>query len=205
MQRVRPLLVLLFLTACEPQPVLIDADRGAADAASATADVQLPPVPSLELLDTPSRYPDQSWSVAGLHLERDTMRDQAVSVTGILQEIYVCEVPLPAPTGEAAAPAPTGPSLVPQRVRAGCKGPHLFISDTLRSRQRLLVTGYNAAWYEPQLIVGQRYVFDGRFAQQTSGFISTDDGLLVVTGIRGNGVTDPAATGTAPAAAPAGP
>lgn len=175
--------------------ILIAGALGACDAVSPPAgtgepdesarypetDVQLPPVPTLDLAEVPHTYDDGSHSVFGLVLQREELRDTEVRVTGIVQSIYECEVPV-----EADAEP-----LAPGAVRPGCNRPHLYIADSLRSSQRMLVTGYDAALYEPQLQVGNRYVVQGVYRNETRGFISSEDGLLVASAFEGDGIVIP--------------
>lgn len=175
---------------CQPgQSPLGGARQADTGPALSPADVQLPPVPNLDLVDVPAVYDDGSRSVSGVLLNRDELQDTAMRVTGILQEIYVCDVPLDPDAGQAEEPEPGQPARF--RVRPGCLRPHVYIADSLRSGQRLLVTGYDPLVYEPQLRPGTKYTFDGVYVHQTRGFISTEDGLLVVTAITGEGIVLP--------------
>lgn len=156
------------------------------------ADVQLPPVPNLELIDVPETFDDGSYSVSGLARHRAELRGQPVRVTGILHTLYTCEVGNQGVDGAAGELAPdAGPSEASDGVRPGCLRPHLYLADSLRARRRILVTDYDASLYEPQLVPGQRYTVFGRYDQQTRGFVSTEDGLVVATQIVGDGITIP--------------
>lgn len=149
------------------------------------ADVQLPPVPRLDMVDRPRQYEDGSWSVTGLWLSRAEQLGEALRVTAVVEEIYVCDVPTDAEeTGAVEADEE------PRRdvVRPGCLRPHLRIADDRRSRRTLLVTGYEAWHWEPQLEPGQRVTVEGRFQQQARGFVSSDDGLLIADAFVGEGI-----------------
>jgi hypothetical protein len=171
------------------------------------AQVDLPAVPPLDLLDTPPRHPDGSWSVSGLYLQRDALRDQDLRVTGIVRSIYRCDAEAEQVEGdlaELAGSAPIDPDadpndggdgeevvVRPSRWRPGCRLPHMEIVDNLRADYQMLVVGYDADLYEPQMRPGARYVFEGRFARQAAGFMSTENGLLVVRTIEGEGIALP--------------
>lgn len=186
MKRFGLVLMLLVATGCEPGQAIF----GSVDVGEDTehnlppADVQLPPVPSLELVDVPETYEDGSYSVSGLMLNRENLRNTPVRLTAILHSVYECDVPRE--EGE------DGEELAAEdryEIRPGCLRPHMYFVDSLRGRQRMLATGYDAATYEPQVNPGQRYVVHGVYRQQTRGFISTEDGLMVVDEIEGEGVT----------------
>lgn len=185
---------LIFLVACDagqaPWNTQASADAGPN---RPPADVQLPPVPNLDLVDVPAQYDDGSYSVSGLMLARQQMRNMPVRVTAILHSIYQCEAEERGVEGEAAELAAPPEAERPFEVRPGCMRPHMYFVDSLRGRQRLLVTGYDAALYEPQMHPGQRYVLHGVYAQETRGFISTEDGLVVVDRIEGEGIVMPTA------------
>ena len=197
-----PFLTLLAfaLVACDPSALpwatsgTIDVDD--ARASYPPADVQLPPVPNLELIDVPPTYDDGSYSVQGLILNRTEAMDQMIRVTGILQEVYECEVGTIGVEGEAGELAVPVEPEDDFAVRPGCLRPHLYLVDHLRARQRLLVTGYEHEVYEPQIRPGMRYTAVGMYAQQTRGFISTEDGLLVASAIDGDGIVVPPPEGT---------
>ncbi len=146
------------------------------------ARVELPPVPSLEMLDADRQYDDGSYSVIGVILDRNELRGRQLAITGIVDSIYVCPTaPIPVAEGEEPGPENEG-------TRAGCLLPHIYIRDSARSSRRMLVAGYNAELYEPQLSVGGRYRFDGEYSERTRGFTSTEFGLLVASQISGSGV-----------------
>lgn len=190
-----PALLLVF-TACDPSAMPWSQSSGTIDAEDPRAnyppvDVQLPPVPNLELVDVPPTYDDGSYSVQGLMLNSSDTFGQTLRVTGILQEVYQCAeeaLGIEGEVGDLAAPAAPEDEF---EVRPGCLRPHVYLVDHLRARQRLLVTGYDAALYEPQLTPGIRYTIVGRYQQQTRGFISTVDGLLVAAEILGDDIVIP--------------
>lgn len=158
-----------------------------------TPSVDLPPVPALELLDLPRQYEDGTWSVTGILLQREALRQTDLRLTGVIQEIYACELPTPEDAEgieEAADSADAEPEALPTRdtVLPGCLRPHLFIADSMQSTRRLLVTGYLAAHWETQVSAGQRVTVVGRYAQEARGFISTEEGLLLAEAFEGEGI-----------------
>ncbi len=171
-------------------PIIVPAPE-VADDGLAPAQVSLPAVPPLTILDHPRTYDNGSYSVSGLMLARDALRDESLSVTGIISSVYACqgqqqddlvEVDVSAlPVGEAV---PSNPSMV------GCNLPHFYVVDNVRSNQRLLVTDYDPTVWEPQLRVGNRYLFRGQFTQRARGFTSTEHGLLRLEAAEGSGIAD---------------
>lgn len=168
-------------------PIIVPAPE-VSDEGLAPAQVSLPAVPPLTILDYPRTYDNGSYSISGLMLARDALRDESLSVTGIISSIYVCEgqqqelveVDLSAPALDEAVPS--NPSMV------GCNLPHFYIVDNVRSNQRLLVTDYDPTVWEPQLRVGTRYLFRGQYTQRARGFTSTEHGLLRLETIEGSGI-----------------
>lgn len=159
------------------------------------ARVNLPATPRLDLLEARQTLDDGTLTVAGLLLQRETLRDADVRVTGIVQTIYRCELAQGPGEGSAAgselAGTPSEQATSAVTRRAGCLLPHIYVVDNLRSDNRMLVTGYDAAHYEPQLEVGGRYVFEGRYTQRAPGFMSTEYGLLDTLRIVGERVVQP--------------
>jgi hypothetical protein len=189
-----------FLTACPepPSAPIIIAQEQPSEAGLAPAQVALPQVPPLTILDIPRTYEDGTYSISGLMLSREALREEEIEVTGIISTIYQCEGQALVAEGSMAAMAMAGVEpLVRETTSVGCNLPHLYIVDNLRSAQRLLVTGYDAEHWEPQLRPGTRYTFAGRYAQRAAGFLSTEYGLLVADSIEGSGVVAPGAEGSA--------
>lgn len=156
-----------------------NSDNGTA-ASSAEAprneNVNLPPVPNLPLLDIPRTYPDGTHSVMGVLIDREQLLLSTITISGMVVDVYECEE-----TGGAGDAGEDG-------LRAGCLYPHFYIADTPDSPKRILVTGYNAAHYEPQLQPMTRYRFTGHYSVQARGFSSSENGLLSVDAIEGSGV-----------------
>jgi hypothetical protein len=179
-----------FLAACQPPsvPVMILSEPPS-EAGLAPAQVALPPVPPLTILDIPRTYDDGSYSISGLMLSREALREEALEVTGIVSEIYQCEGSSRSVEGELAELAASPDEPVARFTNnVGCKMPHLYIVDSLRSSQRLLITGYDPELWEPQLKPGTRYRFDGTYSQRAPGFLSTEYGLLLTENMEGSGV-----------------
>lgn len=172
-------------------PVMVFTDPPS-ETGLAPAQVALPPVPPLTILDIPRTYDDGSYSISGLMLSREALREEELQVTGIVSEIYQCEGSSRSVEGEIAALAAL-PDEPIARVTSdvGCKMPHLYIVDSLRSSQRLLITGYEAELWEPQLKPGTRYRFDGTYSQRAPGFLSTEYGLLLAENMEGSGLYGP--------------
>jgi hypothetical protein len=194
--RLACLIALAFaLLACDPSAMPWNVsgtiDVGDPRANYPPADVHLPPVPSLELVDVPPTYDDGSYSVQGLMLMREETMNQTLRVSAILQEVYQCDERALVVEGEAGELAVPNEPEDEFAVRPGCLRPHFYLVDHLRARQRLLVTGYDHALYEPQVTPGLRYTVVGTYSQQTRGFISTENGLLVAATISGDGIVLP--------------
>lgn len=141
--------------------------------------VNLPAVPALPLLDIPREYEDGSLSVIGLMIERDDHMLETVSVAGMVVEIYECEA-----ADGAKEKGEDG-------LVEGCLYPHFYIADTPDSPKRMLVTGYDAQHYEPQLQVMTRYRIHGTYSIQAHGFSSSETGLIVADAIEGSGIEAP--------------
>ncbi|MBN1945683.1 MAG: hypothetical protein JW797_08395 [Bradymonadales bacterium] len=159
-------------------------------------EVDLPVVPQLET-DRIYQHPDGSLSVWGLLQRRDDYLGQPVRVTAAVTQIYLC--PTRAQQGEydrmielGTRYLPPEGSGMPEAPMERCAFPHLFVADRLGVEQTLLVTGYEAE-LEPQLEVGQQYLFEGRYMDQARGFIRAGEGLLWVEQIVGGTLGQPTA------------
>lgn len=152
--------------------------RVAPDVERPEPDVQLPPVPSLQMVDVPPLYEDGAFSIAGLFLEQETHMDREVVVRGVVREVYACEVEPPADHEEG-------------EVVPGCHQPHIRVGDSPNATRDVLVTGYDAQHWEPQFQPGMELTIMGRYQQQARGFISPEDGLIVTDSFLGEGLTAP--------------
>ncbi len=160
-----------------------------ADEGLAPAQVALPPVPPLTILDVPRTYPNGAYSISGLMLAREALRDEPVKVMGIIASIYECQERRERIEALATLAEVNGGEPVANGVSdAGCLMPHFYIVDSVRSPQRLLITDYDPSIWEHQLKVGNRYLFEGTYAQRAPGFTSTEDGLLTLESIEGSGI-----------------
>lgn len=189
------LLAGLLASGCDDVNRLMGGDDGAAEAAedgdAPPANVNLPPVPSLDLLDVPKQYPDGAWSVIGAIQNKDSLFGETLTIQAILIEQYKCDVPANEDTdGEAAGtdkPGGDSAEAAANPNRPGCLRPHLYLADTESGTRRLLATGYDHRLYDSQLQEGLRYAFTGSYREASAGF-SSSDGLLVVDRIEGNGI-----------------
>lgn len=143
------------------------------------ANVNLPPVPPLPLLDIPREYPDGSLSGMGLTINRDANMGKKVSVSGLVVEKYECEQP-EAPRGRNAQPA------------SPCLYPHFYLADSPSSSRRILVTGYDSS-YDEQIQVNTRYTVNGLYTVQATGFQASEWGIIIPDSIEGSGIKQPQA------------
>ncbi len=176
--------IVFFLVGCSPEE--------SADAPTEEGplpEVNLPPVPEIDI-DRPVEYPDGSLSVFGLSLRTPELFTQNVRVTGYVDEVYICEF---RPQMEASDRAIRYRRYMTEEeyttgVAEGtgfderCQYPHLYVTDSLGSERRLLITGYEAPM-EPLFLVGDRLVFEGRFVEETRGINRAGAGLIFVTSI----------------------
>lgn len=163
-----------------------DAPKSSANEAPINENVKLPPVPDLPLLDIPRTYDDGSLSVIGLMIDRDKYMLDDVSVSAMVVEIYTCDE-----TQDADKKGKNKKDAGNDGLVEGCLYPHFYIADTPDSPKRLLVTGYNAAHYEPQLQETTRYRVHGVYTIQASGFSSSETGLIIADRIEGSGIVQP--------------
>lgn len=144
------------------------------------ANIDLPPVPPLPLLDIPREYPDGTLSAMGLTLKRDENMAKKVAVSGIVVDKYVCETPEDT-RGRRGAAAPASP----------CLYPHFFLADSPTSTRRILITGYDSS-YESQLMENTRYTVRGLYTVQATGFQASEWGIIIPDAIEGSGIQQPA-------------
>ena len=161
-------------------------DAGAAGGDGPVHRVNLPPVPPMPLMEIPETHDDGSWSIMGILRNRDQHMGQTVTVSGLLQDVYECELAA-AQRAEAErnARGRRGAPAEPPAPVAGCNYPHMFIADTMNSPRRIMLVDYQAEYYEPQMEPGLRYTVRGRYTTSSRGFTATEDGLIVVSSIRG--------------------
>jgi hypothetical protein len=122
-------------------------------------------------------------------LAREALRDESISVMGVIASIYECaERRERIEALQTLAETGVGEPVANGVSDAGCLMPHFYIVDSVRSPQRLLITDYDPSLWEPQLHVGNRYLFRGTFAQRAPGFTSTENGLIALEVIEGSGI-----------------
>lgn len=186
------LLIAVATSACDDIEQMLSGDNSQeanVQSDEPPANVNLPAVPRLDLLDIPAQYPDDSRSVIGAIQSKDDLFGETLTVKAILVDLYQCDVPAAAEGAEgdvAAADADHEPEALDPN-RAGCLRPHMYLADTENSPRRLLATGYDHRLYDSQLEAGLRYTFTGSYREASAGF-SSSDGLLVVDKIEGNGL-----------------
>src|SRR5690625_277627 len=182
--------ILLFSAAASLAMIGCSKDADSQTSGNAEApvneNVKLPPVPDLPLLDIPRVYDDRSLSVIGLMIDRDKYMLEEVTVSAMIVETYECEHAKDADKKSKGKKEAGSDGLV-----EGCLYPHFYIADTPDSPKKILVTGYNASHYEPQLQETTRYRFHGVYSIQASGFSSSESGLIIADRIEGSGLTQP--------------
>lgn len=162
-----------------------DSDQADAESNLPKPDVDLPPVPNINV-DRPVLHPDGTLTVWGVLQGLEEYLNQWVTVRGYVKHVYVCdnrEAQIARDnlirrgeldeTDEATA-----------AILERCNYPHLYIADHLSSERELLVTGYGPD-LEARLIAGQQYTFGGRFVEETRGFRHAGQGLIYSTSVTG--------------------
>ena len=145
--------------------------------------LNLPAPPRILKPSTPEAYPDGVLSIYGLRRFPERYLKKEVRVRGFVQGVYECpwaEFHEKARKASERARRLGRPAPKPEQSYPPCKQPHLFMTDTPRSRRKLLVVGYDPEeTKEPE--VGQRILLTGTFANDSlEGFISPE-GLLRLT------------------------
>ena len=146
-----------------------DAPEGEADDAEVVPDIEvnLPPVPSLDTT-RPIHHADGSYSIWGVAEQRDVLLDEVITVTGYVTEVYVCEHRNTQEQWDRSVMFREEPADGLTAPEERCNYPHLFIADDLVAERSLLITGYRAQ-VESLFQVGQQYVFEGRYQDETRG------------------------------------
>jgi hypothetical protein len=171
-------------------------------------DVNLPPVPQISA-NRPMRHPDGSLTVWALSQQMTEHLGQDVRLTAYARDIYVCEYRNQQAAGDRIIrerlylTQEEVEQLERERLGTGegtggleerCLYPHLYVADTMTSERMLLVTGYGVP-LEQRLRVGEQYVFEGRFLEETRGFNAAGRGLIYVFNISGGSLDLPEGEG----------
>lgn len=160
-------LLALSFVACEAEGPEIPADEFPPDPDLPPAVVDLPSPPPASAFEIKEFNEDNSLRVEGIVGNRDKYLDEEVEVRATIAEIR----------GDC------DPRRARQRGET-CLEPHLLITDHIDDDRRLLVVGYpNSFLRQARLQVGEEYLFKGLYEQMAHGFISTEDGLLVVSSV----------------------
>jgi hypothetical protein len=198
--RMLVLVVLAVTAGCQgdqPQGEASAPDRGP------RPDVSLPPVPQITA-DRPMRHPDGSLTVWALQQQMSEHLGQDVRVTAYVREIYVCEVRDQQVAGDRMirerlyltqaeveelerARLGTGEGTGPEQR---CLYPHMYVADTMATERTLLVTGYGLP-LEQRMRVGEQYLIEGRFLEETRGFNRAGLGLVYAFNISGGSLDLP--------------
>lgn len=201
----RRLVCLLFLsalalTACKSDQVVPEEshpDHGP------RPEVNLPPVPQINA-NQPMRHPDGSLTIWALSQRMSDYLGQDVRVTAYAREIYVCPFRDRQIAGDRLIrerlylTEDEMAQLEQQAVGTGegsnpeerCLYPHMFVADSMTSDRTILVTGYGVP-LEERLRVGDQYVIEGRFVEETRGFNAAGRGLIYAYNITGGSLDLP--------------
>ena len=200
------LLAILTLPACEREQ---GEEASSEPEPGAEIEVDLPPVPDINI-ERPTQYPDGSISIWALGANRAQYLEQPVRVTAYTIEIYTCpfrqqmeardrliryrnyltedEMASLEQVGFGEGADVGSGEGTGQEGR--CNYPHMFIADSMNSEHTLLVTGYGPA-LEARLVVGERYLFEGRLLEETRGFNAAGRGLIYVSHMSGGSLDLP--------------
>lgn len=129
-------------------------------------EVKLPPPPSFNKEHPPASYQDGTLSVYGLRQELSGYLDKAVSVKGIVVDVYECPT---CPKGAACRP---------------CSRPHFWLGDSKDTPKdhALIVADLPEKpnrKKQREIVTGARLVVTGRFAKRSNTGFAASDGLLI--------------------------
>lgn len=163
-------LVLLLGGACDNSTPEAPLDEFPADPDLPAAVVDLPAPPPATAFEVRERNDDGSLRIEGLISNRDRYLGENVEVQGVITEMQGdCDARRARERGES------------------CPEPHLFIRDHADDDRMLLVVGYtNDQRRRLRLAQGGEHLFGGRYTRMAEGFVSTEDGLLVLEKIDGD-------------------
>ncbi len=157
------------LVACDNTPPEIPLDEFPADPDLPPAVVELPTPPPASAFEIREYNDDGTLRIEGLISNRDRFLEEEVAVKGVITEIQ----------GDC------DPRRARQRGET-CPEPHLFIRDDADDDRRLLVVGYtNDQRRQFRLNEGSEFLFGGTYTRMAEGFVSTEDGLLVLSSLDG--------------------
>lgn len=158
------LLALLF-SACESSAPEQPLDEFPPDPDLPTAVVDLPAPPPPSAFEIREFNEDNTLRVEGLMSHRDRYLNKPVEVRGFIHEIRGdCDPGRAARRGER------------------CEKPSFFIVDHMDEDRRLRVVGYSNDFRRSAgLTVGGEHLFGGNYRQMGAGFVSSEDGLLILT------------------------
>lgn len=162
------------LSACDsdaPEPSL---DEFPPDPDLPAAVVDLPSPPPATAFEIREHNEDGTLRVEGVMGNRDRYLESDVEIRGFVHEIL----------GDC------DPARARQRGES-CPEPHFYIVDHPDEDRRLMVVGYdNDFRRQARLNTGGEHVFKGRYRQMHQGFVSTEDGLLVLSALDDREVKD---------------
>lgn len=160
--------LLLVAPACSsPGGPEIPADEFPPDPDLPPAVVDLPPPPPATAFEIREFNDDGSLRVEGLISNRDRYLEETVQVRGVITEIEGdCDPGQAKKRGEP------------------CPKPHIFIRDHADEDRRVMVVGYSPKFLkDARLQVGEDYLFAGQYKQMADGFVSTEDGLILLRAV----------------------
>lgn len=139
------------------------------------ARVDLPDPPPASAFEVQDKNPDGTFRVNGLIQFREKHLNSTVQIRGVIQEI--------------------SPDCDPKRAeREGteCPEPHFVIRDATDPEQPMMVVGYEKEFVEKaDLKVDQERLFEGEYKKVASGFVASENGLLLLNRVDDIPVIDP--------------
>lgn len=160
--------MLLWASACSsPGGPEIPADEFPPDPDLPPAVVELPPPPPASAFEIREFNDDGTLRIEGLISNRDRYLDEKVQVRGVVTEIEGnCDPARARKLGET------------------CPKPHFFIRDHADDDRRIMVVGYPPKFINDlKLQTGQDYLISGSYQQMADGFVSTEDGLILLSAV----------------------
>lgn len=159
--------LILLLGGCDSAGPEQPLDEFPPDPDLPSAVVDLPPPPPGSAFEIRERNDDGSLRVEGIMSNRDRYLNESVQIRGFVQEIH----------GDC------DPTRARQRGER-CEEPSFFIVDHLDEDRRLRVVGFtNDFRRSAGVSQGSEHLFSGRYQQMGARFVSTEDGLLVLSAV----------------------